>query len=603
MQYFYGIHDALAKTEDEDERALIVENACSELRWKEATLATDERGSVLVQQLLQLAPDEEIRQFWWRLEGFLPHMASQRYASHVMQTLADRTASIVHQEAAAFDAGELPQGAGPVEADGTQAPPPACASVLRAWAELDEAWDDVAADLCGTHVLRSLLCLLAGTPVADTMARGPLPAAGGSKKAKRRRKQQRQRAAAAAAAAKESASAGDGPLDRPLRASSSTPRAFRAALKQTSDTVLASSAEGVRAMVVHPYASQVLQTLMRVLSAEAGPFDAGPETAAAVPGGRDACDAIVRLVLGVPGEGAAADGAEGDAEGELRRRVGHIAEHSAGSRWLEVALASASRDLVDRICRAVASPEQWADGGIARRLAMHGDGNFALQRLLASATDAEEVEALVASLRPLLGQLLACARHGVVTAVLRAAARSQTAQQKAAVAVVSAALAAGAGGDEGADEEEGAAAKARPSSGPELLRDRASVSRALCNLLFLPTQGVARAARTATADAPVEETHSLVGAACPLIGALLGLSDRISGRIAAACVRDRGSLSPLPPFLSRAALSPVISLAPPPSAAWPHSPVPRWRGWHARGRAVGTSWCVAAHLPCLARRA
>lgn len=217
----------------------------------------------------------------------------------------------------------------------------------------------------------------------------------------------------------------------------------------------------------------------------------------------------------------------------LRRRVGDIAEHSAGSRWLEVAIASATPALVGRIRRAVASPDQWADAGMARRLAMHGDGNFSLQRLLASATDGEEVEGLVASLRPLMGQLLACARHGVVTAVLRAAARSQAAQQKAAVAVIGAAR----GDRGGGGDKEGEEAKPRPSSGPELLRDREAVTRALCNLLFLPTQGVARAALAATADAPVEETHSLVGAACPLVGALLRLSDRISGRIAAACVR------------------------------------------------------------------
>lgn len=80
------------------DQQLFVSNVYSEVENKELVLATDHSCSMVLEKLLKISSDFEIRVFMDRLTGRYAELFTHRFASHVCQTLLTIAADIVERE-------------------------------------------------------------------------------------------------------------------------------------------------------------------------------------------------------------------------------------------------------------------------------------------------------------------------------------------------------------------------------------------------------------------------------------------------------------------------------------------------------------------------
>jgi nucleolar protein 9 len=81
------------------DQQLFVANVYSEVESKELILATDHSCSMVLEKLLKISSDFELRVFMDRLTGRYAELFTHRFASHVCQTLLTLSADIVEREA------------------------------------------------------------------------------------------------------------------------------------------------------------------------------------------------------------------------------------------------------------------------------------------------------------------------------------------------------------------------------------------------------------------------------------------------------------------------------------------------------------------------
>jgi nucleolar protein 9 len=90
-----GISNSLLKLDQQ----LFVSNVYSEVENKELVLATDHSCSLVLEKLLKISSDFELRVFMDRLTGRYAELFTHRFASHVCQTLLTLAADIAEREA------------------------------------------------------------------------------------------------------------------------------------------------------------------------------------------------------------------------------------------------------------------------------------------------------------------------------------------------------------------------------------------------------------------------------------------------------------------------------------------------------------------------
>ncbi|KAI8906891.1 armadillo-type protein [Gorgonomyces haynaldii] len=94
--YFQQIENMLQ--EEVDDQELFLENVWEELNGKELMMASDFDGSRILEKLLRVSSDFQIRVFSDRLNGNYLQLFKHQYASHVCQTLLYLGADIVERE-------------------------------------------------------------------------------------------------------------------------------------------------------------------------------------------------------------------------------------------------------------------------------------------------------------------------------------------------------------------------------------------------------------------------------------------------------------------------------------------------------------------------
>lgn len=88
LEYWRRVETTLAADEFEDEdRCLFIGNVLSVLDGSEAALAKDQEVSRVIEKLLGVANEFQVRVFMDRLAGRYGEMACDRIASHVLQRL------------------------------------------------------------------------------------------------------------------------------------------------------------------------------------------------------------------------------------------------------------------------------------------------------------------------------------------------------------------------------------------------------------------------------------------------------------------------------------------------------------------------------------
>ena len=164
------IHDFLGTTEEVSEYPQSLAAALSaidEIRLEIASLAGDEYGSQCIEMLTNVAaPYSELaaRVLLAGCAGYYLHLSTHRYGSHVVQTILQLAVSSSSKQDLALHE-EAPQFSESADAI------PALYELINGMVEeLSPHSDTLAVHICGSHVLRTLLCVLGGV---DLVSSGP----------------------------------------------------------------------------------------------------------------------------------------------------------------------------------------------------------------------------------------------------------------------------------------------------------------------------------------------------------------------------------------------------------------------------------------------
>ncbi|KAJ3146184.1 Nucleolar protein 9 [Irineochytrium annulatum] len=257
LQYFENVEKKLDESpeeawEDDEDRTMFVTNVYEEVRHHTLKLAGDDQCSRILEKLLRISTDVQIRRLVTVLEGMFADMFRHRFASHVVQTLLVLAADIIDREIA--------NGVAPDDADPPpEKPLPSMQDLFAALCdELKGQHVGLMSDPWASHLLRTLLQILSGQALLK-------PEEVDKQRSKRSRsynKKNNNQAAAQTRAAKQAALAS---------ATKRIPTSFAALLEGIVDSILASLQEyEIREYAVHPVASPVLQLLVAVKSGGRG---------------------------------------------------------------------------------------------------------------------------------------------------------------------------------------------------------------------------------------------------------------------------------------------------------------------------------------------
>lgn len=147
---------SLAEDEDEQERReTLVDNVLAELSQCTASAACDRRTNVLLEKLCYLANLTQLVELLQRFAPYSVFLARQRHASHVLQALLARLCYLLkHNGIPTTDPEKLNEDILQGAVLGLASP------VLR-----EVSW--LCKELSASHVIRSLMCCLAGMPVVS----------------------------------------------------------------------------------------------------------------------------------------------------------------------------------------------------------------------------------------------------------------------------------------------------------------------------------------------------------------------------------------------------------------------------------------------------
>eukprot|EP00536_Pseudo-nitzschia_multiseries_P015636 jgi/Psemu1/263098/estExt_Genewise1Plus.C_9250007 len=148
-------------------------SALEEVKSEIASLAGDEYGSQSIEILARIAaPYSELvaRILLNACKGYYLHLATHRYGSHVLQTILQLSAAAASDEQTDLS---LHEEAPPSLRDADDASLPSLHDCIQAIVEeLSPHAADLAVHLCGSHVLRTLLCVLGGVSLEAGRAGG-----------------------------------------------------------------------------------------------------------------------------------------------------------------------------------------------------------------------------------------------------------------------------------------------------------------------------------------------------------------------------------------------------------------------------------------------
>lgn len=160
-------------------------SAIDEVRHEVASLAGDEDASQILECMANIAipySETAARVLLNGLSGYHVHLATHRYGSHVVQTILQL--AVVAEETATEDLG-LHQDGPQVEVENV----PSLSDLITAMVEeLTPMASQLAMHVCGSHVLRTLVCVVGGVQLRSSASSDGLQRRGREKSKKKKKK-------------------------------------------------------------------------------------------------------------------------------------------------------------------------------------------------------------------------------------------------------------------------------------------------------------------------------------------------------------------------------------------------------------------------------
>ncbi|KAF2175043.1 PLP-dependent transferase [Zopfia rhizophila CBS 207.26] len=171
QEYFKRADEMLELNQfgDPEERSLFLENVYREADGKELKIANSQSCSRLMERLILLSTPEQLKGLFHKFSGHFLHLVQHRFASHCCEALFIRAAPIVTQELANPDLAHAASSSDPSEVVSSME-----SLFLYTMNELDGYLGFLMTDKFASHVLRVLLVILAGMPLAKQNNRSVL---------------------------------------------------------------------------------------------------------------------------------------------------------------------------------------------------------------------------------------------------------------------------------------------------------------------------------------------------------------------------------------------------------------------------------------------
>jgi len=367
VSYFRQISAAFENgEEDEEGMEILVENAIEESAGNEASMASHKMCSHVVEMLLGAANDDQLLRIADSFTGFYIHLFTNRYASHVIETLFIRFADILSK-------------------NGSKAKEKVSdVHVRQICEELQGSWIPILSDPCGCHCLRALVNLLSGRAMPKKQ--------NVSKRKKKKKKKKRNKESNETMSAVTESSLSE-PMFTP-------PEPFRYVLEEILEglyrCIESSNRVTIETMCFSGSSSGTLQHIFMIC------HDSEKRRKKKKKKKKSTIHEIIQLILQMKDRDM------------LKTTTLRMACHPAASPLLETFLM-VSEDLSE-LFDVVFLPS-------IEDLAMDGYGNFALQRMLSLLCDSKKVAKARKVLESNISKLLENARGGVVWRLVEACGR------------------------------------------------------------------------------------------------------------------------------------------------------------------------------------
>jgi len=144
-----------------DDVELLLWNVLEELAPRAASAASDRHAGELLEVFLPKMNDHQLRFLLHKMAGYVSHLWTNRYSSHVLQHLLSRASEVVAKEQDGEEQDEKEE-----EDDDRMNEIPSMSDVIvNMVKEVENEWITLMNDVSASHVLRSVLAVLAGKPL------------------------------------------------------------------------------------------------------------------------------------------------------------------------------------------------------------------------------------------------------------------------------------------------------------------------------------------------------------------------------------------------------------------------------------------------------
>ncbi|KAL3669957.1 hypothetical protein V7S43_005330 [Phytophthora oleae] len=140
---------------------LLLWNVLEELAPRTASAASDRHAGELLEVFLPKMSDSQLRFLLHKMAGYMSHLWTNRYSSHVLQHLLSRASIVVAKEVD----GEEDKTENEEEDERMAEIPPMSDVIVNVVKEVENEWITLMNDVSASHVLRSVLAVLAGKPL------------------------------------------------------------------------------------------------------------------------------------------------------------------------------------------------------------------------------------------------------------------------------------------------------------------------------------------------------------------------------------------------------------------------------------------------------
>ncbi|TDH69321.1 hypothetical protein CCR75_002566 [Bremia lactucae] len=167
LSYLKEVTEMLTQQKDTtttEDVHLMLWNVLEELAPRAASAASDRHAGELLEVFLPLMSDAQLRFLLHKMNGYVSHLWTNRYSSHVLQHILSR-ASLVMAKEVNGDDDDIESVEN--EDDRMKEIPPMSDVIINMVKEVKNEWISLMNDVSASHVMRSVLAVLAGKPLVS----------------------------------------------------------------------------------------------------------------------------------------------------------------------------------------------------------------------------------------------------------------------------------------------------------------------------------------------------------------------------------------------------------------------------------------------------